>query len=802
MLRRMSRSIMAVVLSLCVMFTMMPLVGGSDAHADAPGTYDISQGNITIGDTGVTSGSSQGTDTYTGDITIEQSGTGSTTNRIRVNRKASVTIILNGVDIDLYNTTPSHHNFGLLDQEDIKRHEGCALYVAQTDDTGVSDLSSRTVTVKLAGTNTLKSGPWDAGIEKNGDLKASGSLIIEDDYNTTGTGSLTATSGVPGNSAGAGIGGGFYILTGPIYSSFEGSNITINSGEITAESNSTGAGIGGGQGGEGNDITINGGTVTASSYYTDGNLSTGSGAGIGGGSRKAGNNIKISGGTVMTKSLGGACIGGGTNSAGKNVTISGGTVTAASYGDGAGIGNGSDGTGSSFRTTATGKAFVTSSSSMGASISDTSGKTSTTDPWSGIIIENKVGKVYTGQKDGGTYSLTTNETLPSGYTLEVPSGKTFDVTSINSAPALTNSGLIINNGTMTGTAVSGLVLTKPSFTNSTADLNGTTASYPVASLTYAQPAANSSYKAYTAETGGTALNDPSISPKPIDTSAMALTFTTLPQNGDSFYISAAYSGNGYNAETDRTKVQVNVTPPAPAPTPSPTTHDIKIEQPSGGSISISDQNASAGEKETVTADPDPGYHLDYILVNGEKETNTTFTMPDSNVTVSAVFAVNTYKITAKASPNKHGKVSGAKTVSYGSSVKLKAKAKSGYMFKKWTEKGKTVGKKKTLTVRNITAAHNYKAVFKKVPVKFTLSKYKSNMIRVHWAKVKGAKGYQISNNATGKMTTKWTGSNSLNTYTSIMKRKGVTYKYKMRYYKVKKGKRVWSSWTPIKTIKR
>ena len=154
------------------------------------------------------------------------------------------------------------------------------------------------------------------------------------------------------------------------------------------------------------------------------------------------------------------------------------------------------------------------------------------------------------------------------------------------------------------------------------------------------------------------------------------------------------------------------------------------------------------------------------------------------------------------SPKKHGKVSGAKTVSYGSSVKLKAKAKSGYMFKKWTEKGKTVGKKKTLTVRNITAAHNYKAVFKKVPVKFTLSKYKSNMIRVHWAKVKGAKGYQISNNATGKMTTKWTGSNSLNTYTSIMKRKGVTYKYKMRYYKVKKGKRVWSSWTPIKTIKR
>ena len=676
-------------------------------------------------------------------------------------------------------------------------YEGCALYVAQTGDTGVdssvSDLSSRTVTVKLAGTNTLKSGPWDAGIEKNGTKTESGSLVIEDDDYTTGTGILTATSGVSYNSAGAGIGGGFYILTGPIYSSFEGSNITINSGMITAESYSTGAGIGGGQGGEGNDITINGGTVTASSYYTNGNLSTGSGAGIGGGTKSAGNNVTISGGTVTTTSLGGACIGGGTDSAGNNVTISGGTVTATNYGDGAGIGNGSNGTGSSFRTTATGNAFVTASTFYGSSaVSDTSGKTSATDPWSGIIIENKAGKVYTGQKDGGTYSLTTSETLPSGYTLEVPSGKTFDVTSINSAPALTNSGLIINNGTMTGTTVSGLVLTKPAFTSSTADLSGSTVSYSVAAPTYTQPT-GSSYKVYDAQGGS--LNDPTVSNMGL--TPLVLTFTTLPKKGDSFYITAAYKDNTYDAVTDRTKVQI--TPDTPS---APTTHDIKIEQPSGGSISISDQDASAGEKETVIADPDPGYHLDYILVNGEKETNTTFTMPDSDVTVSAVFAVNTYKITAKASPKKHGKVSGAKTVSYGSSVKLKAKAKSGYMFKKWTEKGKTVGKKKTLTVRNITAAHNYKAVFKKVPVKFTLSKYKSNMIRVHWAKVKGAKGYQISNNATGKMTTKWTGSNSLNTYTSIMKRKGVTYKYKMRYYKVKKGKRVWSSWTPIKTIKR
>ncbi|NLD10525.1 MAG: fibronectin type III domain-containing protein, partial [Clostridiales bacterium] len=85
-------------------------------------------------------------------------------------------------------------------------------------------------------------------------------------------------------------------------------------------------------------------------------------------------------------------------------------------------------------------------------------------------------------------------------------------------------------------------------------------------------------------------------------------------------------------------------------------------------------------------------------------------------------------------------------------------------------------------------------------VSFTLSNIKGNNVSVHWKVVKGAVGYQIANNATpnSKLEIQWTGSNGNCKYTSMHKTKGQTYKFKMRYYKVKDGKKVYSSWTKVK----
>ena len=87
-------------------------------------------------------------------------------------------------------------------------------------------------TVELDGDNELKSGDYNAGLEKNGH-ESEGTLTIKDDKGKDG--SLTAEGGF----GGAGIGGGIEST---------GSNITIRGGTIEAVGGSNAAGIGDGAG--------------------------------------------------------------------------------------------------------------------------------------------------------------------------------------------------------------------------------------------------------------------------------------------------------------------------------------------------------------------------------------------------------------------------------------------------------------------------------------------------------------------------------------------------------------------------
>ena len=168
---------------------------------------------------------------------------------------------------------------------------------------------SGNVELIIAGTNTntLRSGPKHAGVEKADD---NGTLTI------SGFGTLNASGG----EGGAGIGSG----------SQKGcSNIVIESGTITARGGEWGAGIGSGNVGNrpgvlgGSNITINDGDVTA--------YGGSEAAGIGGGLKGNGKDITINGGTVHAESGGGekvAAIGGGrVDGKGENIQITGGDVT-------------------------------------------------------------------------------------------------------------------------------------------------------------------------------------------------------------------------------------------------------------------------------------------------------------------------------------------------------------------------------------------------------------------------------------------------------------------------------------------
>ena len=90
--------------------------------------------------------------------------------------------------------------------------------------------------IELDGDNELKSGGYNAGLEKN-EHEAEGTLTIKDDKGKDG--SLTAEGGDGGGFGGAGIGGG---------KESTGSNITIRGGTIEAVGGSSAAGIGDGAG--------------------------------------------------------------------------------------------------------------------------------------------------------------------------------------------------------------------------------------------------------------------------------------------------------------------------------------------------------------------------------------------------------------------------------------------------------------------------------------------------------------------------------------------------------------------------
>ena len=133
-------------------------------------------------------------------------------------------------------------------------------------------------TIELDGKNELKSGGYNAGLEKDGH-EPEGTLTIKDDKGKDG--SLTAEGG---DNGGAGIGGGMEST---------GSNIKITGGTIEAVGGAGAAGIGGGVYGSGRDIEISGGKVSATGGDANENLdpSRPGAAGIGDGAGTEGREI-------------------------------------------------------------------------------------------------------------------------------------------------------------------------------------------------------------------------------------------------------------------------------------------------------------------------------------------------------------------------------------------------------------------------------------------------------------------------------------------------------------------------------
>lgn len=794
------KMIFAVIFSFILTLAMMPMLplGGDAVYATTPTTHEfnITNGSVTISD---------GTDANT--VKVSQTGqtdqnnipaadtitlTGTTTaNMVSVTTTHNITIVLKNLSIDV-SGNDNNSTFSIA---------------------GSDAMTNRTVTVKLAGTNELNCGENHAGLEKNGDKTTSGSLIINDDEATDGIGSLTANGG-----RGAGIGG---------RGNSSGENITISGGKITAES-VLGAGIGGGYSGIGNNISISGGTVAAQSC---------AGAGIGGGDHRSGNHITISGGDILASTVPGsrikdpgnaaagvsntgAAIGGGREGTADNIIISGGTVIAktissviidgctfADEKNGAAIGGGAKedngsytlADGGSLSSGTNGHAWIIADSSNSKNINsvlDTVGSEFS----SGVIFTGTTGKVH------GTPTIQTDAEVPSGSTLTIDSSNGI---TIGNGLKLTNKGTIINNGMITN---------KGTFKDSVL-MQGTGTYTGKFTLLFG----NGGNEEMTIDTNGGNLNLASMA---LGNNNTELTITGPTRS--SYRFSGWSDGTITYGSTDAVTLTDGKTLTAQW-IYIPPTYSVTLNGNDGAGTALTTYTYGTGA--TLPTDwTKDGYTFVGWYDNAEftGDAVTTISTTESGArTYYAKWTKNAPELTAPAAPtNVKAKATGKHSVKV---TWTKSKTATSYkVYKAASKNGKYyfVGSAKDgdLTAKNLKANKTYyfkvkainssgssefskvasaKIKVKKNSVKFALKNIKGNNIKVSWKGVKDAKGYQVANNATinGKLKVQWTVGSNARTYFSMHKTKGKTYKFKMRYFKMKDGKKVYSSWTSVKTIK-
>lgn len=291
-----------VLLSLFLIF--ISLYTGSDCYAEDRLTYDISQGNIVINESGnyTITGS---TDKYS--LIIEKGvATNIWLNKVTIKKESAPVQIMSGATA----------NFILVGENTITSIKYAAIHVPE----GAKFI----ISAKSKGSLIAEGG-------RNGSGIGGGLFSGEANY---GTGTIIIKGGTiyaTGGYLGCGIGGGASgrSIDDEYFSEYNpgAGNITISGGTVTAIGGlyST-AGIGGSSILKKGKIAISGGTVNASSF----------GAGIGSeNSSGKGNDIKISGGFVYANGNNYAAgIGDSLNPSHTTVTISGGMVTAkGDYGD-------------------------------------------------------------------------------------------------------------------------------------------------------------------------------------------------------------------------------------------------------------------------------------------------------------------------------------------------------------------------------------------------------------------------------------------------------------------------------------
>jgi len=267
-----------------------------------------------------------------------------------------------------------------------------------------------------------------------------------------------------------------------------------------------------------------------------------------------------------------------------------------------------------------------------------------------------------------------------------------------------NSGYKVSNVTVDGTSV-GAVSTY-TFSNVAANhtINATFASNITTSYTITASAG----------TGG------SISPSGTVSAASgsSQTFTITPATG---YYTASVTVDGTVVATNQGSYSYTFSNVAANHTISAAFavagYTITPTAGTGGSISPTSALVSYGGSQTFTVSPSTGYYTTSVTVDGTVVASNqgfysyTFSNVSANHTISATFALATFKITATAGSN--GSISPTSPlVNYGSSQTFTITPASGHSISGVLVDGVSVGKVSSYTFSNVTACHTIQATFK------------------------------------------------------------------------------------------
>jgi len=145
------------------------------------------------------------------------------------------------------------------------------------------------------------------------------------------------------------------------------------------------------------------------------------------------------------------------------------------------------------------------------------------------------------------------------------------------------------------------------------------------------------------------------------------------------------------------------------------TYSITATANDGGTITPSDTvTVSYGSSKQFTIAPSDGYHIIDVKIDGEsKGVLSTYTFSDvkSNHTVEAIFAINTYTITATAGNGGKIEPLGTVTVSYGSSKQFTITPSDGFHITDVKIDGESKGALTSHTFSDVKSDHTIDAIF-------------------------------------------------------------------------------------------